>query len=261
MPVNERVEATVSGGICPLTTRVLRCRIPLARAGAVVYLCDIDEDKGEAAAEAIRQSGGQASFIRMDVTSSADCAAARESILSNGHRLDILVNNAGIGKVGTLLETSEDDMDAMYNVNVKGVFLCSKTFLPDMIERGSGSIINMASIGGVVGVKDRLAYCMSKFAVVGMTKTMALDHSASGVRINAVCPGRVETEFVQGILAQYDDPEKAYKEMATTQLLERMARPEEIASAVLYLASEESGFVTGSTFMIDGGWSAGKLQK
>ena len=231
----------------------------LAKAGATVFIADIDENKGKSTTQAIRDAGGKASFINMDVSDEASCEAAGHAVQDLGFELDILVNNAGIGKVGTILETSGDDMDAMYQVNVKGVFNASKVFLPAMIERGSGSIINMASIGGVVGVKDRLAYCMSKFAVVGMTKTMALDHSASGVRINAVCPGRVETEFVQGILAQYDDPDAAYKEMSATQLLERMARPEEVASAVLYLASDESGFVTGSTFMIDGGWSAGKL--
>jgi NAD(P)-dependent dehydrogenase (short-subunit alcohol dehydrogenase family) len=229
----------------------------LAKSGAAVWIADVNEEQGEAVAEAIRQDGRQASFVKLDVSSASDC----ETVHAEVGALDILVNNAGIGKVGTLLETSEEDLDAMYQVNVKGVFQVSKAFLPDMIKRGSGSIINMASIGGVVGVKDRLAYCMSKFAVVGMTKTMALDHSASGVRINAICPGRVETEFVQGILAQYDDPEKAYKEMSSTQLLERMARPEEIAAAVVYLASDESSFVTGSTFMIDGGWSAGKIKK
>ena len=127
-----------------------------------------------------------------------------------------------------------------------------------MLERKSGNILNLASIGGVVGIRDRLAYCATKFAVVGMTKAMALDHAAAGVRVNCICPGRVETPFVSARLAEYPDPERAYKEMAATQALGRMGQPEEIANAALYLASDESAFITGTAFLIDGGWSAGK---
>ena len=116
----------------------------------------------------------------------------------------------------------------------------------------------MASIGGVVAVRDRLAYTTTKFAVVGLTKALALDHALDGVRVNCICPGRVETPFVKTRLAEYPDPEKAYKEMAATQALGRMGKPEEIAAAALYLASDESAFVTGTDFIIDGGWSAGK---
>jgi len=134
----------------------------------------------------------------------------------------------------------------------------SKIFLPKMMERRSGSIINLASIGGIVGVKDRLAYCTTKFAVVGITKTMALDHAESQVRINCICPGRVETPFVQARIKEYPDPAKAYKEMSATQALGRMGSPEEIAAAAVYLASDESAFVTGSALIIDGGLSAGK---
>src|SRR5204862_292147 len=127
-----------------------------------------------------------------------------------------------------------------------------------IIERKCGVIINLASIGGVVGVRDRLAYTTSKFAVVGFTKAMALDHALDGVRVNCICPGRVETPFVKARLKEYPDPEKAYREMSATQALGRMARPEEIAAAALYLASDEASFITGTDFIIDGGWSAGK---
>ena len=127
-----------------------------------------------------------------------------------------------------------------------------------MLARRAGTIINMASVGGVVGIRDRLAYCTSKFAVVGLTKSMALDHALDGIRINCICPGRVETPWVAQRLAEYPDPEKARREMTATQAVGRMGRPEEIAAAALYLASDESSFVTGSAFMIDGGWSAGK---
>ena len=127
-----------------------------------------------------------------------------------------------------------------------------------MLERRHGVILNLASIGGVVGIRDRLAYCTTKFAVVGLTKSMALDHALQGVRVNCICPGRVETPFVSARLKEYPDPKKAYQEMAATQALGRMGRPEEIAAAALYLASDEGSFITGSDFIIDGGWSAGK---
>ena len=149
-------------------------------------------------------------------------------------------------------------MDRLYSVNVRGIFNLTKAFLPGMLQRKSGNIINLASIGGIVGIRDRLAYCTTKFAVVGMTKSMALDHAAEGIRVNCICPGRVETPFVSARLKEYPDPQKAYQEMSSTQALGRMARPEEIASAALYLASDESAFITGTPFLIDGGWSAGK---
>ena len=169
--------------------------------------------------------------------------------------IDILVNNAGIGRVGRLDEATADDLDAMHAVNVRGVFNGCKAFIPVMRKRGGGSVINMAS---VAGINDRLVYCASKFAVVGLTKAMALDEADSGVRVNCVCPGRVETPFVQARLAEYDDPEAARVEMSATQALGRMARPEEVARAVLFLASDASSFVTGSALMVDGGWSAGR---
>ena len=128
-------------------------------------------------------------------------------------RLDILVNNAGVGHVGTSVQTDGADLDRLYAVNVRGVFNVSKAFLPSMLQRRAGIIINMASVGGVVGIRDRLAYCTSKFAVVGLTKSMALDHALDGIRINCICPGRVETPLVAKRLAEYPDPEQARREM------------------------------------------------
>jgi 2-keto-3-deoxy-L-fuconate dehydrogenase len=225
-----------------------------ARAHARVYVTDRDEKAGRDTLARIRAAQGEAEFLRLDVTSEADCLNAAEHV----ERLDILVNNAGIGHVGTLLTTDGEDLDRLYAVNVRGMFNVTKAFLPGMVARRAGVIINLASIGGVVGVRDRLAYCTTKFAVVGITKSMALDHSLDGVRVNCICPGRVETPFVQARLREYPDPEAAYREMAATQALGRMGKPAEIAAAALYLASDEASFVTGTAFMIDGGWSAGK---
>jgi NAD(P)-dependent dehydrogenase (short-subunit alcohol dehydrogenase family) len=220
-----------------------------AQAGATVWIADRNEADGRAQAERI---GGK--FISLDVTSETNCTQAAQA----AGALDILANVAGIGHVGTLLGTSSVDLDKLYAVNVRGVFNCCKAFAPAMLERKSGSVINMASIGGIVAVRERLAYTTTKFAVVGLTKALALDHSHTGVRFNCICPGRVETPFVLARLKEYPDPQAAYRDMASTQLNGRMARPEEVAAAALYLAANESAMVTGSTLMIDGGWSAGK---
>jgi 2-keto-3-deoxy-L-fuconate dehydrogenase len=224
----------------------------LARAGAHVFVTDRDVATATATAERIQAGGGAASALRLDVADESACSDAASRI--DAGTLDILVNNAGIGHVGTLLTTTGADLDRLYAVNVRGVFNVSKVFLPAMLQRRQGSIINTASVGGIVGIHDRLAYCTTKFAVVGLTKSMALDHAADGVRVNCICPGRVETPFVAARLREYPDPARAYEEMSASQALGRMGKPEEIAAAALYLASDEAAFVTGSALMIDGGW-------
>jgi len=225
-----------------------------ARQGAFVWIADRDALAGRGEVDAIREEGGQADFAELDVSD----AAAALALALRLPPLDILVNNAGVGHVGSLLETAATDLDRLHAVNVRGPFNLCKAFVPAMLGRGKGSVINLASIGGVVAVRDRLAYTVTKHAVVGLTKALALDHSHTGVRFNAICPGRVETPFVKARVAEYPNPEKAYREMASTQLNGRMARPEEIAAAALYLAADESAMVTGSNLLIDGGWSAGK---
>ena len=229
-----------------------------AESGAYVFVTDCAAAAGEAVAERIRASGGDAVYLPLDVTKEEECERVSAEVHRGKLRLDILVNNAGIGHVGTLVQTTGADLDKIYAVNVRGMFNVTKAFLPGMLMRKSGNVINLASIGGVVAVRDRLAYCTSKFAVVGFTKSIALDHAREGIRANCLCPGRVETPFVSARLKEYPDPEKAYQEMASTQAIGRMAKPEEIAAAAVYLASDESSFVTGSAFIIDGGWSAGK---
>ena len=230
----------------------------LAAAGATTYVADRDADGGTRVATAIRDAGHAAEFAPLDVTDEAACEAVAEQVRSRHGGLDVLVNNAGIGHVGTIVTTMGADLDRMYAVNVRGVFHVSKAFIGQMLARGRGSIVHMASIGGVLGIRDRLAYVTTKSAVVGLTKAMALDHATDGIRINCVCPGRVETPFVKARLREYPDPEAAYREMSSSQAIGRMGRPEEIAAAVLYLASDEAAFVTGTPLLIDGGWSMGK---
>ncbi len=226
----------------------------LSAAGAHVFATDRDLATAEATAERIRQAGGRADALFLDVVDEAGCAAAAAAATKPTGALDILVNNAGVGHVGTMISTNGADLDRLYQVNVRGMFNVSKAVLPGMLARRRGSIVNMASVAGTVGIKDRLAYATTKFAVVGLTKCMALDHAADGVRVNCICPGRVQTPFVTARLKEYPDPERAYREMSATQSLGRMGTPEEIAAAALFLASDDASFVTGSALMIDGGW-------
>ena len=238
--------ALVTGGASGIGAAIATI---FAEAGAKVWIADRDESNGKTMAAKI---GGN--FLSLDVTSEADCLLSSQTV----GLLDVLVNVAGIGHVGTLLNTTSADMDKLFAVNVRGIFNCCKVFVPPMLERQSGSVINMASIAGVIAVRERLAYTTTKFAVVGLTKALALDHSHTGVRFNCICPGRVETPFVLARLKEYPDPEKAYRDMASTQLNGRMAKPGEVAAAALYLAADASEMVTGSALMLDGGWSAGK---
>jgi NAD(P)-dependent dehydrogenase (short-subunit alcohol dehydrogenase family) len=229
-----------------------------AAANARVFVTDRTEDAARATVSGIHGARAEAVAMVLDVTDEQQCAECARQVLAGAGRLDILVNCAGVGHVGTIVQTDGADLDRVYAVNVRGVFNVSKVFVPPMLQRRSGSIINIASVGGVVGIRDRVAYCTSKFAVVGLTKSMALDHALDRIRINCICPGRVETPFVAKRLAEYADPEQARREMTASQAVGRMGRPEEIAAAALYLASDASAFVTGSALMIDGGWSAGK---
>jgi 2-keto-3-deoxy-L-fuconate dehydrogenase len=225
-----------------------------AAQGATVWVGDLNTTAGEATVATIQATGGTAHFVELDVSDPTATAALAASLPT----LDILVNNAGIGHVGSLLETNASDLDRMHAVNVRGPFNLCKAFVPAMLAQGSGSVINLASVGGVIAIRDRLAYTTSKFAVVGLTKALALDHSSTGVRFNAICPGRVETAFVKARIAEYPDPDQAYRDMSSTQLNGRMARPDEIAAAALYLAADAAAMITGSTLMLDSGWSAGK---
>ncbi len=229
-----------------------------AKRGAFVYVADIDDANGERVAIEISNDHGQATFLKLNVTQILACDDVAKGVLTDQGKLDILVNNAGLGHVGTIEQTTADDLDRLYSVNVRGMFNLTKAFMPSMLRRKHGVIVNMSSVGGVAAVKDRIAYCTTKFAVVGFTKCLALDHALDGIRANCICPGRVETPFVKARLSEYPDPEKAYEEMAATQAVGRMGKPEEVAAAALYLASDEAAFVTGSALLIEGGFTVGK---
>ncbi len=227
-------------------------------AGARVWAVDRDAANLDELVDYVRSSGGEINGISLDLSDPAAIVQMAEQF----HRdhpdgLDILINNAGIGTVGTVLQTDLDALDQLYAVNIRALYHLSQLFLPSMLARRGGAIINLASIGGVMGLRDRAAYCTTKFAVVGLTKSMALDHAAQQVRVNCICPARVETPFVAARIQEYPDPAEAYRQMSATQPIGRMARPEEVAAAALYLASDDAAFITGSALIIDGGMSAG----
>jgi NAD(P)-dependent dehydrogenase (short-subunit alcohol dehydrogenase family) len=160
--------------------------------------------------------------------------------------------------VGTILTTEPGDLDRLWQVNLLGAYYLSRAVLPAMIEHRAGSIVNIGSIAAITGMESRFAYTITKHAILGLTRAMAMDHSAMGVRINCICPGRTQTPFVEARLREYADPQDYLKQMVAPHAAKRMAQPSEIAAAALFLAADESGFVTGSAFAVDGGYTAGK---
>jgi 2-keto-3-deoxy-L-fuconate dehydrogenase len=223
--------------------------------GARVILADVDEGSGARVAEAI---GAPARFRRTDVTDSADMQAALEETVTQLGALDILVNNAGIGFVGSIEETPEEDFNRLMAVNVHGVFHGCKHAIPLMRAQGHGNIINIGSVAGLVGVERRFAYCATKGAVIAMSRQLAVEYAAQGIRVNCICPGTVYTPFVDGYLQRFHagEIEETKAKLHARQPVGRMGRPEEIARMALYLAADESEFVTGSVLTIDGGWTA-----
>ena len=224
----------------------------LVRAGAFVWIADINLP----AAEALAQSTGSAKALHLDVTSPDSVAAAAAQL----SRLDILVNNAGIGHVGSIETTEPEDFDRLLNVNVRGVYLVTRGFLPLLLantDERVAAIVNIGSVSGLVGIKQRFAYCTTKGAVIAMTRQLAVEDPKT-LRVNAICPGTVQSPFVEGYLEKVHkhNKDEMRAELRARQPIGRLGQPEEIASMVRYLASDEAAFITGSLFTIDGGWTA-----
>ena len=224
-----------------------------AEHGAKVVVADIDENGGNKTVTDIQAAGSEAFFIQTDVTIRADTDQMVAQTLKNYDKLDILLNNAGIAMRLPVAELSEDDWHRCLDVNLTGVFLCAKAAIPAMQKNEGGSIINMSSIYGIVGADVRAAYVASKGAVTNLTRGMALDYAEDNIRVNCICPGFVETPLVAGVVK---NPEE-YQKLANKHPMRRLGQPEEIAFGALYLASDESAFVTGIALPIDGGYTAG----
>lgn len=208
-------------------------------------------------ARTIVDDGGQAIFLRCDVSLAADCRRAVQQTVDQLGGLDILFNNAGIIRRATVLEITEAEWDQVMAVNVKSVFLLARYAVPFMAQAGGGVIINTASGWGLVGGRRAAAYCASKGAVVLLTKAMALDHGEQNIRVNCICPGDTDTPMLRDEARQIGQPSERFLAEAAQRPLGRIGRPEDIAQAALYLASDASSFVTGTALVVDGGGLAG----
>jgi len=224
----------------------------LAKQGAEIRLLDVNEVAIAITTEEIENENGKAVAHKCDVTNQAEV----HSVFNVIGRVDILVNSAGISHIGNVETTSEEDFDRLYNVNVKGVYNCMQAAIVKMKQKGSGVIVNLASIANNVGLSDRFAYSMSKGAVLGMTLSVAKDYVREGIRCNCISPARVHTPFVDGFLKKNypGKEEEMFEKLSKSQPIGRMAKPNEIANLILFLCSEEASFITGCYYTIYGGF-------
>ena len=232
------------------------CAVLFAREGAKVAVAARRAEPPAAVAAELSGAGNQAFAVTCDVTKSAEVERAVQSVVARFGRLDVVVNNAGAVLAATAEETSEADWDRLLGVNLKGTFLVSRAVLPELRKAGGGVIINIGSVLGLVGMKQRAAYAAAKGGVTLLTKAMALDHAHEGIRINCICPSLVETELIRELFSVVPDPEAHRRQRIAQIPLGRLGRPEDVAQLALFLASEESSWLTGAALPLDGGLTA-----
>ena len=228
-----------------------------AREGASIAIADLNAAAAKTLADEITSAGGRAIFERVDVTLAADCERVVQKTLREFGRIDILFNNAGIIRRATVLDLNEQDWDRVMDVNVKSIYLMSKQVIPIMQKAGGGAIINTASGWGIAGGAKAAVYCASKGAVVLLTKAMAIDHGPHNIRVNCICPGDTDTAMLRTEAQQLGEPGESFLKESARRPLGRVGKPEEIAQAALYLASDAASFVTGTALVVDGGGLAG----
>lgn len=227
-----------------------------AEEGSIVIVADLDEKNGRRVEEEIRSKGGRAEFYNLDVSVEREIEGMVKHVVRKYGTVDVLVNNAGIYAKGTVLEVTEEDFKRIIDVNVKGVLFCTKHVAAVMKERGKGVIVNVASEAGLVGIQGQVVYNLSKAAVISITKSCAVDLAPYGIRVNAVCPGTTYTPLVEKALSREKDPEAVRRKLESSRPMNRLGRPEEIAAAIVFLASDLPGYATGAVFSIDGGYTA-----
>jgi len=226
-----------------------------AEEGAQVVVAEINPETGRSVVAGIEKAGGQASFIRCDVASEAEVAAATQHTLESYGGIDILVNNAGIEMFKSALETSLEDWDRCVNVDLRGVWLCSKYVLPAMLAKGKGAIVNISSVHAIQTMNNIAAYAASKGGVLAMTRNMALDY-APAVRINTILPGYIATSLWDRFVAAAADPQKLIEETTALQPMARLGAARDVAQSALFLASDEAIWITGTSLVVDGGLTA-----
>ncbi len=249
MELSNRV-AIVTGGAKGIGSASAEC---LIRLGADVMLVDLSGDAASAAAKSLNSLPGNVDFIVADISKVTDVEKAVRTTVERFGAVDILVNNAGIQTFGNPVTTTEEVWDKTMNVNLKGHWLMSKYAIPEMLKRGKGSIVNVSSVQGLASQRNVVAYSTSKHAMIGLTRSMAVDMAPSNVRVNCVCPGTVDTPMIQGIIALDSDPDQLRKTLDKMHPLGRMAQPSEIGEVVAFLASDRASFMTGSILTVDGG--------
>ena len=228
--------------------------LAFAREGAKVAVADIVVEGGEETVRMVQEAGGEAFFIKVDVANAAEVEAMVNTVVDTYGRIDCAYNNAGIeGRLASTDEYPEDVFDKVIDINLTGVWLCMKYELPHMLKQGSGAIVNTASGAGLIGVAGMSAYVASKHGVVGLTKTAALEYAKSGIRVNAVCPGLIQTPMVERITA--DQPQLG-EALVAAEPIGRTGKPEEIAESVVWMCSDAASFVTGHAMSVDGGFVA-----
>jgi len=226
----------------------------LAEEGGTVIVTDMNESEGQATADSINNAGGKAEFLPLNVTDDTNWKSVVDQVVTKHGKVDVLVNNAGILIFKAVEETTTEEWDRIFNVNVKGVFFGTKAILPAMKKAGSGSIINISSIYGIVGAPMAAAYQATKGAVRLLTKSTAVDYAQYNIRVNSVHPGVIDTAMTKDLLHGGD--KESIKALMGTTILNRPAQPREVSYAVLHLASDESSFMNGSEMVVDGGYTA-----
>jgi NAD(P)-dependent dehydrogenase (short-subunit alcohol dehydrogenase family) len=240
--------ALVTGGAAGIGKAAV---LAFAAQGAKVAFCDVKKEQGEELASSIEKKGGRALFIQADVSKPADVERLIGMTVKTYGRLDCAFNNAGIeGQLATTAECSEENFDRTLAINLKGVWLCMRHEIQQMLRQGGGSIVNMSSVAGLVGFANLPAYVASKHAVVGLTKSAALEYAKQGIRVNAICPGVIHTEMIDRVTGRNPEIEKQFVNL---EPLGRMGTPEEIAAGALWLCSPLASFVTGHALTVDGG--------
>jgi len=226
-----------------------------AKEGSKVVVFDRDSEKGTETINRIKENNGDVTLILGDVSKNSDVQDMVKKTVDQHGRLDILVNNAGIFKEGDAVKASEADWRDVLAVNLTGVFLCMKYCIPEMTKGGGGAIVNVGSEAGLVGIKNQVAYNVSKSGVVALSKSAALDFAADNIRVNCICPGRTLTPLVEEVISTSENPDATRRNLSEDRPLMRMGKPEEIAAGILFLASDEAPYTIGAVLSIDGGYT------